>query len=30
VAGFAWLGAFLVFLGAYGPILWSARTDGKL
>ena len=30
VAGAAWMGAFLLFLGAYGPILWSSRIDGKL
>lgn len=29
VAGAAWLGAFLLFLGAYGPILLSPRIDGK-
>jgi uncharacterized protein involved in response to NO len=30
VAGAAWMGAFLLFLGVYGPILWSPRIDGKL
>jgi uncharacterized protein involved in response to NO len=30
VAGVAWAGAFLIFLIAYGPILFSARVDGAL
>lgn len=30
VAGSAWIGAFLLFLAAYGPILMSPRIDGKL
>lgn len=30
IAGVAWLGAFLAFLGAYGPILFRDRIDGKL
>ena len=30
VAGAAWMGAFLCFLGAYGPILFSARIDEKI
>ena len=30
VAGAAWMGAFLLFLAAYGPILLSPRIDGKL
>lgn len=30
VAGAAWMGAFLLFLAAYGPFLLSPRTDGKL
>ena len=30
VAGVAWLGAFLAFLGAYGPIIFRDRIDGKL
>lgn len=30
VAGGAWIGAFVLFLVAYGPILWSRRIDGKL
>ena len=30
VAGVAWMGAFLAFLGAYGPIIFRDRVDGKL
>ena len=30
VAGAAWMGAFLMFLAAYGPILFGQRVDGKL
>lgn len=30
VAGAAWMGAFLLFLVAYGPILLKSRIDGKL
>jgi uncharacterized protein involved in response to NO len=30
VAGAAWLGAFLLFLAVYGPILFSRRVDAKL
>jgi uncharacterized protein involved in response to NO len=30
VAGSAWIGAFLLFLAAYGPILLTPRIDGKL
>lgn len=30
VAGAAWLAAFLLFLGAYGPMLLSRRADGKI
>lgn len=30
VAGVAWLGAFLAFLGVYGPIIFRDRIDGKL
>jgi uncharacterized protein involved in response to NO len=30
VAGAAWLGAFLLFLGVYAPILFSRRVDDKL
>jgi len=30
VAGSAWMGAFLLFLIAYGPILMTPRIDGKL
>jgi uncharacterized protein involved in response to NO len=30
VAGAAWLGAFVLFLAAYGPILLTRRIDGKL
>ena len=30
VAGAAWLAAFLLFLGAYGPMLFSSRADGKV
>ena len=30
VAGSAWIGAFLLFLAAYGPILLGPRIDGKL
>jgi uncharacterized protein involved in response to NO len=30
VAGAAWMGAFLLFLVAYGPILSKPRIDGKL
>lgn len=30
VAGGAWIAAFILFLVAYGPILWSRRIDGKL
>lgn len=30
VAGGAWLGAFLLFLATYGPILFSPRIDDKL
>ena len=30
VAGVAWMGAFLLFVIAYGPILWTSRLDGKL
>ena len=30
VAGAAWMGAFVLFLLAYGPILVSPRIDGKL
>ena len=30
VAGAAWMGAFLVFLATYGPILFGRRVDGKL
>ena len=30
VAGSAWIGAFLLFLAAYGPILVTPRIDGKL
>ena len=30
VAGCAWMGAFLLFLAVYGPILMSRRIDGKL
>ena len=30
VAGSAWIGAFLLFLAAYGPILVRPRLDGKL
>ena len=30
MAGAAWLGAFLLFLGFYGPILFGQRVDGKL
>jgi len=30
VAGSAWIGAFLLFLFVYGPILLSPRIDGKL
>ena len=30
VAGAAWMGAFLLFLAAYGPILLGPRIDGKL
>ena len=30
VAGAAWMGAFIVFLAAYGPILFGRRVDGKL
>jgi uncharacterized protein involved in response to NO len=30
VAGSAWMGAFLLFLVAYGPILMTPRIDGKL
>lgn len=29
VAGVAWLGAFLAFLGAYGPIIFRDRIDDK-
>jgi uncharacterized protein involved in response to NO len=29
-AGAAWMGAFLLFLVAYGPILLGPRIDGKL
>jgi uncharacterized protein involved in response to NO len=29
VAGAAWIGAFLLFLGAYGPMLVGPRVDGK-
>lgn len=29
VAGGAWIGAFLLFLAAYGPMLFGARVDGK-
>ena len=28
-AGAAWIGAFLLFLGAYGPMLFARRVDGK-
>jgi uncharacterized protein involved in response to NO len=30
IAGAAWMGAFLLFLSVYGPILLSPRIDGKL
>jgi uncharacterized protein involved in response to NO len=30
VAGAAWIAAFVLFLGAYGPILIGPRLDGKL
>jgi uncharacterized protein involved in response to NO len=30
IAGSAWMGAFLLFLAAYGPILLGPRIDGKL
>jgi uncharacterized protein involved in response to NO len=30
VAGSAWIGAFLLFIAAYGPILVGRRIDGKL
>jgi len=30
VAGAAWMGAFLLFLATYGPILLGPRIDGKL
>lgn len=30
VAGAAWMGAFLLFLAIYGPILLGPRIDGKL
>lgn len=30
VAGSAWMGAFLLFLAAYGPMLMRPRIDGKL
>lgn len=30
VAGAAWMGAFLLFLAAYGPMLLGSRLDGKL
>jgi uncharacterized protein involved in response to NO len=30
VAGTLWMGAFVLFLAAYGPILLSPRADGKL
>jgi uncharacterized protein involved in response to NO len=30
VAGSAWMGAFILFLAAYGPILLGPRADGKL
>ena len=30
VAAMAWIGAFLLFLAAYGPILLTPRIDGKL
>ncbi|HEX6072304.1 MAG TPA: NnrS family protein [Sphingomicrobium sp.] len=30
VAGTAWLGAFVLFLAIYGPMLFSPRLDGKL
>lgn len=29
IAGAAWIGAFLLFLGAYGPMLFAPRVDGK-
>jgi uncharacterized protein involved in response to NO len=29
VAGAAWIGAFLLFLAAYGPMLFGARIEGK-
>ncbi|WP_118858564.1 NnrS family protein [Sphingomonas mesophila] len=29
IAGAAWIGAFLLFLGAYGPMLFTPRVDGK-
>ena len=29
IAGAAWIGAFLLFLGAYGPMLFRPRIDGK-
>ena len=30
IAGGAWMGAFILFLVVYGPILMSRRVDGKL
>ena len=30
IAGAAWIGAFILFLAAYGPMLWTSRIDGKL
>lgn len=30
VAGATWIGAFVLFLAAYGPMLFTGRVDGKL